>query len=696
MDSEQARQEIERLRKEILRHNRLYYQEAKPEISDTEYDQLDKALHELERRFPDLLEPDSPSQAVGSDSDSRFPSAPHSRPMLSLQNSYDREDVAAFVQRVAKELEKDEVSFTIEPKMDGVAVALRYRDGRLEMGLTRGDGKHGDVITDNLAQLSGIVHTLPDDWADGFAAVDAPDFEVRGEAFLGLERFRQLNRERLELGEDEFANPRNATAGTLKTLDKDVVRGRGLSVFFFQLFLLNDEAGSAAFADHRAELNAIGRLGLPVNPFLRGVADVDQILGALDELEALRPGLDYQIDGAVIKVDRLDWQARLKTTAKAPRWGLAYKFAAEEAETMLRSITLQVGRTGVITPVAELEPVALAGSTISRATLHNWDELERKDIRVGDRVVVVKGGDVIPKVLRVVVEARQGQEQVLGRPTECPVCGKAARQSEGEVALRCTNPLCPAVLAGRLRHFVSRDACDIEGLGSRSIDLFLELELVRQPSDLFHLDRATVAALPGWGEKSADRLLTGLDRARRRPWAAKIFALGIPQVGVTTAATLAGHYPHIDVLMEAKSEDLADLPDIGPIVAEAIVDFFGPEGGVTLVNGLRSADFFLDREDVPIVPRELASSWFSKKVFVLTGTLEELTRTEAKAEIQARGGKVTGSVSAKTDCVIAGEKSGSKLDKATRLGVPIMDEPEFLERLAEVNEAEPRDSDHGE
>jgi len=406
----------------------------------------------------------------------------------------------------------------------------------------------------------------------------------------------------------------------------------------------------------------------------------------------MRPELDYQIDGAVIKVDRRDWQQRLGHTAKAPRWGLAYKFAAEEAVTFLRDVTLQVGRTGVITPVAELEPVELAGSTVSRATLHNWDEIERKDIRVGDTVVVAKGGDVIPKILRVVTENRSGSEQSVPQPSRCPVCNELTSRGDGEVALRCGNPLCPAVLAGRLRHFVSRDACDIEGLGGRSIDLFLELEMVSEPADLFGLRREILAALPGWGEKSADRLLGGLQRARQRPWAARIFSLGIPQVGVSTALTLARTYDSIDGLVAAAPEHLADLPDIGPIVGQTIVEFLGSAGGRKLVQDLQAVDFFHLQEERP--PLEVApegDNWFAGKVFVLTGTMSGWTRAEARMAIERLGGKVTGSVSQRTDALVAGQKAGSKLVKAEQLGVLILDEQAFEKKLEEETPSDGED-----
>ncbi|MCB1184783.1 NAD-dependent DNA ligase LigA [bacterium] len=686
-----ARAEAAHLRAELERHNRLYYRDASPEISDAEYDALDRRLRALEERFPDLADGDSPTARVGADTDTRFASAPHSRAMLSLANSYELADVAAFDARLRKDLgarlEREPLRYTVEPKMDGVALAVRYADGRLSLGLTRGDGRAGDVITANAATFAEIPGTLADGWADVFPAPGVTAFEVRGEAYLGLTRFAQLNAEREAAGLDVLANPRNATAGTLKTLDCEEVRRRGLSVFFYQLFPLATAGGAEPgpeheFPTHCAEMAAIAALGLPANPLLDTAADLDELAARLADLEARRPELDYQIDGAVIKVDSRDLQVLAGFTAKAPRWGLAYKFAAEEAVTTLRDVTLQVGRTGVITPVAELAPVQLAGTTVSRATLHNWDEIERKDIRIGDRVTVVKGGDIIPKVLRVEVDARRGDERTIPVPEACPVCDEPATRAEGEVAVRCLNPLCPAVLAGRLRHFAGRDACDIEGLGGRSIDLFLAEGLVRGPADLFRLDLDVVAGLPGWGEKSAERLGQGLARAVERPWAAKIFALGIPQVGVTTALTLARHHPHIDALLAADAAALADLPDIGPIVADVITAFFASAGGRDLVDQLRAVGFFRASEELP--PPEVAvvgDNDFAGRVYVLTGTLHEMTRSEAKREIEARGGKVTGSVSRKTDVLVAGEKAGSKLDKATELGIEILDEAAFITAL---------------
>jgi DNA ligase (NAD+) len=693
-DPAAARAEAAALRERLRHHRHLYYVEAAPEITDAEYDALERRLLALEARWPELAADDTPTGEVGSDADARFPSLPHSRPMLSLANSYEPAEIDEFVARLRRDLTgpaaAQPLRLTVEPKIDGVALAVRYRDGRLEAGLTRGDGRSGDVVTANAATIAGVPARLPDGWQAAFPAPAPRAFEARGEAYLALSRFARLNDERAEAGLEPLANPRNATAGTLKTLAVEEVRRRALSAFFYQLFPLPEPDGDTApdFADHTAELAALRALGLPVNPFLRVADDAAGVHAHLAELQALRDGLDYQIDGAVVKVDSRAQQLALGSTAKAPRWGVACKFAAAEATTVLRDITLQVGRTGVITPVAELEPVLLAGSTVARATLHNWDELERKDIRVGDTVVVAKGGDIIPKVLRVVAERRRGGERPLPPPDRCPVCASPTVRREGEVALRCGNERCPAVMAGRLRHFAGRDACDIDGLGGRWIDLFLERGLVRDAADLFALRREVLAELPGWGEKSADRLLAGLERARRRPWAAKIFALGIPQVGVSTALTLARHYAGIDALAAARPEQLADLPDIGPVVGEQVGAFFVGQAGGELVASLRAAGFFLEQEELPPAPAAVGDTWFAGRTFVLTGTLGSMTRTEARAAIEALGGKVAGSVSRATHVVVAGEKAGSKLDKARELGVEVVDEDGFRARLAAEGAAE--------
>ncbi|MCP4293058.1 MAG: NAD-dependent DNA ligase LigA [bacterium] len=708
MDRDQARQEITRLRQEILRHNQLYYGQGQSEISDQEYDQLDRNLQELEAAWPEFGSEASPSSVVGDDSSDNFPSLKHSTPMLSLQNSYDLKEIQAFDQRMGKELAVEQTTYTIEPKMDGVAVAARYKNGKLQVALTRGDGRRGDVITRNLATLKEVPSELAKDWAQVFPGSGIDEFEIRGEAYLTLTRFEELNRQRRENDLPELVNPRNATAGTLKTLDTDEVRRRELSVFFYQVFPLQNsirvpetplpatnsgnpedtdlfsggESVSREFPDHQGEINALQKLGFPVNPFFKTAETTQQISNHLEDLEAQRSELDYQIDGAVIKVDRRDFQLKLKSTAKAPRWGLAFKFAAEQAVTTIKAITLQVGRTGVITPVAELIPVFLAGSTVSRATLHNWADLGRKDIRCGDQVVLVKGGDIIPKILRVCLDQRPENLVPFPAPDECPVCQEKVVQDDGVAALRCDNLFCPAVVAGRMRHFVGRDACDIDGLGGQSLTSFLNLGLIKGPADLYRLKQSSLVALPGWGEKSAERFYAGVKQSVNRPWEAKVFALGIPQVGVTTARTLALAFPDVKALTGASVSQLSGLPDLGETVAQQVVDFFQSEGGARLVSGLRDVGFFLEKENLPEnMEKSAPENWFTGRIIVLTGTLSSMGRSEAKKAMVDLGAKVTGSITGKTQALVAGEKAGSKLVKAQDLGIEILDENKFMEYL---------------
>lgn len=692
MQADEARREAERLRAELARHDRLYYREAAPEISDEEYDALARRLRRLEAEFPELARPDSPTATVGSDADSRFPSAPHSRPMISLQNSYDPAEVEAFDARLRRDLGVAAVRYTVEPKIDGVAVAVRYRDGELALGLTRGDGQQGDVVTDNLRTLPELPARLPAGWAAVFLQGEPREpreprgCEARGEVYLPLARFRELNAEREAAGLAPFANPRNATAGTLKTLDVEEVRRRRLAVRFYQLFPLD---GGADPPTHTAEIEALRRLRLPAQEILLPAEGAAELGRRLAELGAQRARLPYLIDGAVIKVDDRRWQEALGATSKAPRWGLAFKYAAESATTVLREIVLQVGRTGVITPVARLDPVELAGTTVTRATLHNWEELERKDIRVGDHVTVAKGGDVIPKVLRSLPERRSGGETALPRPEACPVCGTRTVQREGEVAVRCPNRACPAVAAGRLRHFAGRDACDIAGLGERWIELFLETGLVEGPAGLFRLEAGRLAALPGWGEKSAENLLAAVERAKERPWANKIFALGIPQVGIATATTLARRFGNLARLREATVEELSELADIGPIVAAAVVAFFRDPESARAVAELDEVGFWREEEQAPPDTAAPGGSALAGRVYVLTGALPGMTRAEAKRELEARGAKVTSSVSRKTTAVIAGADPGSKLEEAQRLGVPVLDEDGLRRLLAAEAESGP-------
>ncbi|MBK9302797.1 MAG: NAD-dependent DNA ligase LigA [bacterium] len=677
MDIREARETATALRAQIARHDELYYRRAAPEIEDAEYDALVRRLAELEAAFPELADGGSPTARVGDDSDARFPSLPHSRPMISLQNSYDLAEVAAFDERVRKETGRADVRYTVEPKIDGVALALRYQDGVLTTALTRGDGRSGDVVTANALTIAGVPPRLPPRWRERLPGRPR-SIEVRGEAYLSLPRFRELNRLREEAGQPLLANPRNATAGTLKTLDPAAVAARGLSLFCYQILGLDgDETG---LATHRDEMAALGELGLPVNGFLRLAEGAAQIAAHLAELEGLRDGLDHVIDGAVIKVDELALHPSLGATAKAPRWGLAFKYAAQEATTRVRDVVLQVGRTGVITPVAELEPVLLGGTTVQRATLHNWDEIARKDLRVGDTVVVAKGGEIIPKVVRVLVGERPADARAVPPPQRCPVCATPAVRPEGEVAVRCPNPLCPAQVARRLRHFAGRDAADIEGLGERGVAQLLEAGLVRDLPDLFRLDAGAVAALPGWAEKSAAALLQGVARASARPWAAKLFALGIPEVGVTTAAALAAAYPGIAALRAADPEGMIALYGVGGEMARKITDFLAREDVGRLLDELVALGFLLPVEAATAVAAP-ADTWFRGRTFVLTGTLSTRPRSEAKALLLRLGAKVAGDVSRKTDALIAGADPGGKLDRARELGVEVLDEEAWLQRL---------------
>ncbi len=677
MDLDAARREAERLRAEIARHDELYYREAAPEISDRDYDALVRALAELEAAHPELAASDSPTRRVGDDSDARFPSLPHSHDMISLQNSYDLDDVAAFVARVRRELDDGEPLFTVEPKIDGVALALRYEDGRLTTALTRGDGKHGDEITNNARQIRDIPHVLPESWRDALPGRPAA-VEIRGEVYMTWTRLATLNAERAERDEPPLANPRNATAGTLKTLDAEVVASRGLRAFCYQILPLDGETG---LATHRDELEALAALGLPVNPFQRA-GDGDALPDHLAELDAQRAELDYPIDGAVLKVDDLAAHAALGATAKAPRWGLAYKFAAEEAETVLTGVTLQVGRTGVVTPVAELEPVPLAGTTVARASLHNRDELVRLDLRLGDTVRVAKGGDIIPKVLAVVLTRRPEGAPPVTWPEVCPICESPLSREAEAAAYRCVNPACPAQAARRLAHFAGREAADIDGLGAKGVAQLLEAGLVRDLPDLFDLQRDAVSTLPGWAEKSADTLLRGIESAKDRPWHAKIFALGIPGVGVTTAGVLARAYPDIAALRAASPAEVAELPGLGETSAvKNIGAFFRDPRVAALLDALVEVGFLRAAERVETAAEPAADSWFAGKTVVLTGTLSACPRSAAKRVIERLGGKVTGSVSGRTDVLVAGEEAGSKLTRARELDVTILDEAAFLARL---------------
>ena len=677
---ERARARALELRAQIRHHDHLYYVQARPEITDAEYDALLVELTTLEAQHPQLVTADSPTQRVGSDLDAgadpvHFPRRPHSVPMISLANSYDEAEVEAFHRRLEKLLGVVPDAYVVEPKIDGVAAAVRYVDGRLELGLTRGDGERGDEITANLRTIEDLPDSIDVELCR--ARFGASEFyEVRGEVYMPVAAFESFNRQREEQGQLVFANPRNATAGSLKTLDTEEVRKRPLRFWAYSMAV----PGPATIGSHSAELDALEELGFPV-PARRIATDPESLVAALRALEAERAGLPFLTDGAVIKLDDTSRWAELGSTAKSPRYALAFKFAAAQAITRLSSIEASVGRTGVVTPVANLEPVLLAGSTVARATLHNQDEIDRKDIREGDTVIIEKGGDVIPKVVRVVLEERASTSSAYRLPTHCPSCGTELFREEGQVALRCLNGACPAQVRGRILHFAARDAMNIEGLGEKWVDLFLTSGLVRDITDLYALRREQLAGLPGWGEKSADKLLGFLERSRERPLPNQIFALGLRHVGIAAARQLAQHFGNFAALRAASVEELATVEDFGALTAASV--------HAELLRNQRFHDAcvqlgLLATTQERKVVAEVEASAFAARTFVLTGSLASMERREAQARIEALGGKVSSSVSKKTHVVVVGENSGSKAAKALELGLTTWTEDELVAALAEA------------
>lgn len=661
---------IESLRREIEKHDHLYYTAGEPEISDREYDALMRELEELERAHPEHADPDSPTSRVARGLLTGFPTVRHTAPMLSLDNTYSLDEVAEFDARTRKALGVESVEYAVEPKVDGVAVHLRYEKGRFALGLTRGDGERGDDITGNLRTIRSIPLRL--------AGRDAPEvLEVRGEVYMETKAFERLNQRRVEAGKAAFMNPRNATTGSLKTLDTAEVARRPLSIFVYQL-VNPDRHGVRT---QKEALALVRSLGLRVNPD-------NQVVDGLDELRALcgrwekRWGdLPYGADGLVIKVNDLRAGERLGRTSKAPRWGIAYKFGSTEAETKLLRIDLQVGRTGTVTPVAILEPVILLGTEVKRATLHNQDEIERKDIRVGDRVAIEKGGEVIPKVLRVVPgSGRRGPKFEM--PRKCPVCGSPLARAAEEAAVRCENLYCPAQVRRRIQYYASRGALDIEGLGERTVDQLVDQDLVQDPADLYDLTVEMLLPLEGMAEKSAGNLVRAIQGSKDAPLERLVTALGIRHVGGTVARLLAERFRSLQAMAEADEETLLEIPGIGPEIAASVVAFFRSREGKSLARRLTERGVKGRPPERP--SRAVAEGPFAGKTFVLTGTLE-MPREEAERRIRAAGGKVTSSVSKKTDAVIVGEDAGSKRDKARALGVDTWDEARFRKALRDAD-----------
>ena len=657
------------LREQLHHHNYRYYVLDDPEIEDDEYDRLLRELQELEEAHPELVTTDSPTQRVGAPPLEKFGTGEHLVPMLSLGNAFDDAEMAEFDRRVRERLELDgDVTYCAEPKLDGLAVSLLYEDGVFVRGLTRGDGTTGEDVTVNLRTLDSLPLKLRGDRLPR-------RLEVRGEVFMPREGFERVNADHRERGLKPFANPRNAAAGSLRQLDSSVTARRPLRLYCYSVGVLE----GAGLPDTQYEtLDYLLDQGLPVSPERRRVTGLDEARACYRQLAERREELPYEIDGVVFKVDDLAQQKELGFVARAPRWAVAWKFAAEERVTVLRAVEFQVGRTGALTPVAKLEPVTVGGARVSNATLHNMDEIERKDVRIGDTVVIRRAGDVIPEVVRVLPEKRPRGAKRPRMPKRCPVCGSEVVRAEGQAAHRCTGGLfCRAQRKEAIKHFASRRALDIDGLGDRIVDQLVERDLVEHVDQLFSLTREQLTELDRLADKSAQNLVDALERSRRTTLARFIYALGIREVGEATARALAAHFGSLDRLLEASEEDLLEVPDVGPVVARSIRTFFDQPHNREVIQGLRDAGVTWDEGP----PADTGRRPLAGQTYVLTGALESMTREEAAERLRALGAKVSGSVSKKTSAVIVGAEPGSKADKARELGVELLDEQALLELL---------------
>lgn len=660
--------EAEKLRREIRHNEYLYYVLDAPEITDAEYDRMMVRLRELEARYPDSIPADSPTQRVGGRASSQFTEVRHLEPLLSLGNVFSAEELRAFDERVRSGLPAgSKVEYVMEPKIDGLACSLIYENGKLVRAATRGDGVVGENVTANVRTIRSIPLTLK--VPEGEAVPELLD--VRGEVYMPRQAFMRLNEQRAERGESEFANPRNAAAGSLRQLDPQVTASRSLSFFAYYL------VGEGAQPKHSESLALLARYGFKVSENYKVVENIDEAIKYIGDFNELRQGLSYDTDGAVIKVNDVYQQRILGATGKDPRWATAYKYPPEQAETTLEDIDWRVGRTGVLTPTAVLTPVKLSGSVISRATLHNEDFIRAKDIRIGDRVVINKAGEIIPEVLRVVVEKRTGDEKEVEIPSICPECGWRVERQGEEAAIRCTNPHCPALGREGLIHFVSRDAMNIDGCGPSVINALLDAGLVRDAADLYSLRKEDLLKLERMGEKSADNLLAALTESKKNELDKLLFALGIRHVGAKVARILATEFGSMEKLQQAQPEELAQIRDIGDKIAESAVTWLNVPANIDLVERLAAAG--LTMTFTP--PASQEDNPFFGKTLVFTGTMPTLGRAEAKTMAQDVGAKVSGSVSKKTDYVIAGAEAGSKLEKAQQLGVTVIDEAEFLRML---------------
>lgn len=669
-----AAERIRFLTQEIRRHNELYFRDADPEISDFDYDLLKQELETLERTHPELAHEDSPTRQVGEDLSEGFQTYQHRLPMLSLDNTYSKDEFFAFVERVGKGLELDSTEFVVEPKIDGVAVSVTYEHGKLVRAVTRGNGTEGDDITANAV----LIDELP----KAIVGSGAPEIvEVRGEIYMRNDEFDRINGERQAAGLEAFKNPRNLAAGTVKMLDRSEVAKRRLNIILYGLGFCQPGIAQTQWGFHEK----LRDWQFPVGERFWKVNGATEAWEAIEQLDALRNDFPYPTDGAVVKVNGFGQQDILGQTAKAPRWSIAYKFAAEQSETLLEDIAIQVGRTGVLTPVAKLRPTTLAGTTVSRATLHNAEEMERKDVRVGDTVIVEKAGEIIPAVLRVVKEKRPSGSAPFIFPASCPECGSETRRLEGEVALRCLNVVCPAQVRGRLEHFASRQCMDIEGLGIAVVNQLVSRSLVSNYADIYRLTFDDLVGLEKFADKSANNLLEAIEKSKGNDLWRLLHGLGIPQVGATAAKDLAKAFGSVAQLREATVETLIEVEGIGEKTAEGIVAFFQNDANASIIDDL----FELGMNPVaPEIP-EGDEAVFDGMTFVITGTLPNMKRNEAKALIESKGGKAAGSVSKKTNYLVAGESAGSKLSKAESLGIPVLSEEALLALIESRESGEP-------
>lgn len=655
----QAEQKIQKLRKKIKYHEKKYYVDNNPQISDNEFDLLVKELEKLESQFPRLITPESPTQRVGEQPLEGFVSVEHRTPMLSLDNCYSEDELGEFEERIKKIIPARKIEYVSELKIDGLGISIIYRDGKYYQAVTRGDGFRGDDVTPNVKTIRSLPLTIN----------DPHEIEVRGEIYLPFKSFEKINQEREKNGEPLFANPRNAASGSLRLLDPKEVASRQLDIVLYSIFIEGKERKS-----QWENLKTLKDLGFKTNPFSRHCASLNEAIPFYEEWRERRDSLDYDVDGVVIKVNSTEQQKLLGSTAKFPRWSISYKFPARQATTKIKNIIIQVGRTGALTPVAVLEPVSLSGITISSSTLHNQDEIKRKDIRVNDTVLIERSGDVIPKVVSVMKDRRTGRAVEFSFPSLCPVCRSKTFKPEGEAISRCTNPSCPARLKGSLLHFASRRAMNIEGLGESLVNQLLEKNLVKKISDLYSLKYEDLVNLERMGSKSSENLLDEIEKTKQRDVTRLIYALGIRYVGERTAQALAVHFKSLDALANASMEELTQIEDVGPRVAESVVFFFNQPENQELISKLKKAGLNFSMK---AAERE-GKMPLDGQNFVLTGALSSLTREEAKEIIEELGGTVTSSVSRNTYYVIAGKSPGSKLEKAQELGIPTLNEKGFL------------------